>query len=84
MRKGRWFRAHTVEHHIQLYPAKNFLKEEILGAEDANGVTVLSYILEVLHSHFGSSTSSLWVVGGCPSLNNRHLHSPSLTILADR
>jgi hypothetical protein len=33
---GSWFRAHTIEHHVQLYPPKKFLSKISLGAEDAN------------------------------------------------
>jgi len=33
---GRWFHAHTVEHHIELYPPKRYLGDEEVGAKDAN------------------------------------------------
>jgi len=33
---GRWFRAHTLGHHGQSYPAKNFLRDKIAHCGDDN------------------------------------------------
>ena len=34
----RWYAAHTLEHHVRLYPYKRFLNKIILGSNDPNEV----------------------------------------------
>eukprot|EP01101_Sappina_pedata_P007443 TRINITY_DN3941_c0_g1_i1.p1 TRINITY_DN3941_c0_g1~~TRINITY_DN3941_c0_g1_i1.p1 ORF type:complete len:278 (+),score=46.24 TRINITY_DN3941_c0_g1_i1:25-834(+) len=39
---GRWFKAHAIEHHIQLYPPKRFQGDKTVGARDSNSKYYLS------------------------------------------
>lgn len=42
---GKWFRAHTIEHHTKLYPSKRFLSKDLLCAKDGNAKYYLPTIL---------------------------------------
>lgn len=41
----RWFNAHTIQHHIQIYPPKRFLQDATEAAEDGNSKYYLPAIL---------------------------------------
>eukprot|EP01116_Phalansterium_solitarium_P001341 TRINITY_DN11135_c0_g1_i1.p1 TRINITY_DN11135_c0_g1~~TRINITY_DN11135_c0_g1_i1.p1 ORF type:complete len:205 (+),score=41.56 TRINITY_DN11135_c0_g1_i1:61-675(+) len=67
---GRWFRAHTLEHHIAIYPPTRFLRDDEVGAEDANAKYYLPTMLfpgvftyALTGNALDSLISVLWIAG---------------------
>jgi len=66
---GRWFRAHTIEHHTKLYPPKRFINEKTLGADDGNIKYYLPTILfPFIFSYFIFGDTKVCIITGVHNL----------------
>jgi len=66
---GRWFRAHTIEHHTKLYPTKRFLNDKTLVANDGNSKYYIPTMLFpfistylVFHDVRSSLATGIWIL----------------------
>lgn len=61
----RWYKAHTISHHVHIYPRQRFLLDSFVAADDGNMKYYLPSLLApfILTSFFGCNYYSILIIG---------------------